>query len=358
VKVLFTHAKAGMDTSAMTSEWDLMTLQEKFGNRFKANAHLGKFTAAQIGGAADGLLVVDSIVALIEAVTYLWEVEVPFFILGGGSNILISDAGVRGLVILNRARQVEFDVDADPPNVRADSGANFGLVARQAAGRGLAGLEWAAGIPGTVGGAVVGNAGAHGNDMASSLLLADILHRENVNNLIEYGSQPEVMYRRENWTVERLKFGYRSSVLKSDPALESRMGVPSHFPHQPDSIVLGALLHLSKSSPDAAAVKLDEFVEFRRRTQPPGASMGSMFKNPPRDFAGRLIDAAGLKGKRIGGAGISPLHGNFFINYGGASAADVWELICLARQAVSERFGVTLELEIQLVGDWDGGLSI
>jgi UDP-N-acetylmuramate dehydrogenase len=122
---------------------------------------------------------------------------------------------------------------------------------------------------------------------------------------------------------------------------------------QPDSIVLAALLQLSRSSPESTQLKIDEYVAYRRRTQPPGATMGSMFKNPPQDFAGRLIEETGLKGTRIGGAGISPLHGNFFINYGNASASDIWELIRLARASVAEKFGITLELEIQLAGEWD-----
>jgi UDP-N-acetylmuramate dehydrogenase len=348
-----------MDAYTLTTEWDITTLQDRFGDRFEAYTPLAKFTAVQIGGKADGLLLVDTVPSLVDATTYLWEQRVPFIILGGGSNILVSDAGVRGIVILNRARLVEFDAEANPPTVRADSGTNFGLLARQAAIKGLAGLEWAAGIPGTIGGAVVGNAGAHGGDVASTLLLADILHREIPNNLIEDGSQTEVKYPRENWTVERLEYSYRNSILKSGLETGSSMGsVFKLVSDQPDSVVLGATMRLERSSPDAVAEKMDRYAAFRRETQPPGATMGSMFKNPPGDFAGRLIDAAGLKGERIGGAGISPLHGNFFINYGGATANDVWHLIKLAREKVFDRSGVTLDLEIQLIGEWDRGNSL
>src|SRR5574341_616464 len=125
---------------------------------------LDRFTSARAGGPADALLEVSSADELALAATTLWSEDLPWMILGGGSNVLVSDAGVRGVVLLNRARQVAFRETSEPPTVWAESGSNFGLVSRQAAIRGLAGLEWAAGIPGTVGGAVVGDAGAHGGD--------------------------------------------------------------------------------------------------------------------------------------------------------------------------------------------------
>jgi UDP-N-acetylmuramate dehydrogenase len=346
-----------MDVLTMISDRRMERLQERFGNRFKPNAPLAKFTAAQIGGRADGLLIVDSIASLIDSATYLWEQGMPFFILGGGSNILVSDAGVRGVVVLNRARRIRFDDQADPPTVRAESGARFGLVARQAASRGLAGLEWAAGIPGTIGGAVVGNAGAHGSDIASILLLADILHLQAPKGIGETERTSGMLVRRENWSVKDLNYGYRSSVLKTESLLGGAAGSSFSNLSSPDSIILGAVLRLERSSPEAVQAKTDEYTSYRRLTQPPGASMGSMFKNPPGDYAGRLIEMAGLKGKKIGGAGISPLHGNFFVNYGNASASDVWQLICLAQEAVLEKFGVALELEIQLVGEWVAGIS-
>jgi UDP-N-acetylmuramate dehydrogenase len=117
-------------------------------------------------------------------------------------------------------------------------------------------------------------------------------------------------------------------------------------------VVLSARLRLEYSTPDVVQGKMEEYVKYRRRTQPPGASMGSMFKNPPGDYAGRLIDAAGLKGVRIGDAQISTLHGNFFINHGQAKAAEIYQLIDMVRKVVFEKFGVRLELEIELVGDW------
>ena len=303
-----------------TPTLSLEPLQAVFPGRLQFDVPLARYTAALVGGSADGLLIVNSAAELAEAVEILWEDEIPFTILGGGSNVLVSDDGVRGVVLLNRAKTVRFDTRNT--TVWAESGANFGALARQAAHKSLSGLEWAAGVPGTVGGAVFGNAGAHDGDIAGNLIEAEGLHRSRGH---------------ETWPVERMNYGYRSSALKENPGQVT---------------VLSALLKLEHSSPEAIREKMDAFLTHRRRTQPPGASMGSMFKNPPGDFAGRLIDAAGLKGTRVGGAAISSLHGNFFVNTGNVRAAEVYELIQLARRTVEERFGVGLELEIELIGDW------
>ncbi|MFQ5616508.1 MAG: UDP-N-acetylmuramate dehydrogenase [Anaerolineales bacterium] len=295
-------------------------LRSVFGERLQLGAPLARYTAARVGGPADALLAVASMDELVEAVRHLWAEGIPFTILGGGSNVLVSDAGVRGVVLLNRAKKVRFDENVEPPVVWAESGANFGAIARQAANKGLGGLEWAAGIPGTVGGAVVGNAGAHRGDVAGNLAQAEVLH---------------VVRGRETWPVEKLAFEYRSSDLKRNPG---------------QAVVLSATLQLEHSSPEAIREKMGHFLARRRQTQPPGASMGSMFKNPPGDYAGRLLDAAGLKGTRVGDAEISTLHANFFINHGEATAADVYELIQLSHSTVAEKFGIKLELEIELIG--------
>lgn len=297
-------------------------LQSLFGAALQADVPLARYTAARVGGLADALLVVNSVEALAQAAQQLWELELPFRMLGGGSNVLVSDEGVRGVVLLNRARKIEFDTTAHPPTVWAGSGANFGSLARRAVTHSLAGLEWAAGIPGTVGGAVFGNAGAHGGDVAGNLLMAEILHRDDV---------------RKVYTVDEMGFEYRSSRLKREKIA---------------AIVLAARFVLAPGDLVTIQQKMDDYAEFRRRTQPPGASMGSMFKNPPNDYAGRLIEAAGLKGTRVGNAEISPLHANFFINHGDASASDIYALISQARQVVLQKFGVTLELEIELLGDF------
>ncbi len=324
-------------TGFSPSTVDLAALRQAFGAKLQENVLLARYNAARTGGPADALLEVQSANELAETVRKLWDLGLPtegrggLAILGGGSNVLISDAGFRGVVVINRARQVVFDDQAEPPTMWCESGANFGLVARLAAARGLSGLEWAANIPGTVGGAVYGNAGAYGSDMASCLIVAEILHHGYWD--------PQDPPRREKLTMQRLDFRYRSSLLKRRPGR---------------AIVLSALIGLGRGSPEKIQKKIASQTDHRRRTQPPGASMGSMFKNPTGDHAGRLIEAAGLKGLRIGEAEISTLHANFFINLGNARAADIMALIQAAHSAVAEKSGVDLELEIDLLGDWEG----
>jgi UDP-N-acetylmuramate dehydrogenase len=317
-------------SASLTS--NLAPLQARFGSRVKLGVTLERFTSARVGGPADALIEVESVDELVETVNWLWRFGTPFHVLGGGSNVLVSDAGVRGVIVVNEARKVIFDEGDDQlgPKVWAESGANFGMVSRMAAQRGLSGLEWAAGIPGTVGGAIFGNAGAHGSDMAKNLIVAEILQQKGIE-------------RRNWWDCENFAFTYRSSILKTSYMKGNE---------SPDIVVLTAQLRLSRSTPEAIQLTMDEFLSFRRKTQPPGASMGSMFKNPPGDFAGRLIEEAGLKGVKIGQAEISQLHGNFFVNRGGASATEIHELIQLAHKTVLEKFHINLELEIELVGDW------
>ncbi len=297
---------------------NLDTLKTAFGNRLRLDEPLARYTAARLGGPAAALLVVRSADELARALRLLWEAALPFHILGGGSNVLVSDAGVEAVVLVNRARRTRFASD----RVWAEAGASLGSLARQAARRGLSGLEWAAGIPGTVGGAVFGNAGAHGGDTAASLLLAEILHPARG---------------RLRLSAAEMGFGYRTSALK-------RGELPA--------IVLSASLRLHPRPEAEIQAQMEAYQAHRRRTQPPGASMGSMFKNPPGDYAGRLIEAAGLKGTRLGGAEISPIHANFFINRGDATAQDVYRLIRLAQESVRRKFGISLELEIELLGQF------
>lgn len=299
-------------------------LEDRFGERARRNAPLAPYTSARIGGPADLLVVVRSAEELAEAARLLWEHGAPFRVLGGGSNVLISDRGVRGVVLLNQAKASRFENTAEGPRLWAESGAVLGSVARRAVERGWAGLEWAATVPGTVGGAVVNNAGAHDGDIAGCLEVAEILQRPG---------------RREVWPVDRLAYDYRDSWLKRHPG---------------EAVVLSATFRLAASDPGRTRAKMESFVAYRRQTQPPGASWGSMFKNPHGDFAGRLIEAAGLKGYRVGDVQVSTQHANFFVNLGQATAADAWRLIETVRERVREQFGVALELEIELLGDWEG----
>ena len=307
----------------MVSSLPITALREQFGSALQENVNLANYTTARVGGPVDALLPVNSEKELEQAARVLCQLEIPFKVLGSGSNLLVSDDGLRGVVVLNHARNIKINSRSDQPSVWAESGANFGTISRQAALRGLSGLEWAATIPGSLGGAVFNNAGAYGGDMNSSLIVADILHLEKLA--------------RESWTAEDMQYAYRSSRLK-------REKIPA--------VILSARLSLSHGNLPEVQAKMEANSEHRRRTQPPGASMGSMFKNPPGDYAGRLIEAAGLKGLKVGGAEISPLHANFFINHGHASAKEIWTLICQARATVYKQFGILLDLEVELVGNW------
>jgi UDP-N-acetylmuramate dehydrogenase len=300
----------------------LTNLRQAFGARLQENVSMANYTTAHVGGRADAMLIVHDAAELESAVRQLWELETPFFIFGSGSNVLVSDSGFRGLVLVNRAKTVRIDTRTEPPTVWAESGANLGGIARQCALRGLSGLEWSASIPGTLGGAVYGNAGAHGGDLRTNLVLAEILHQKQG---------------RVNWTLDQMQYDYRTSALKKQPN---------------QAVILAARLKLVSATPAEVQAKMDENIEKRRSTQPPGASLGSMFKNPAGDYAGRLIEAAGLKGSRVGGVQVSPIHANFFVNDDSATASDFYQLIHRTQQTVADKFGVQLELEIEMIGDW------
>lgn len=307
----------------MMNEAKLEKLREVFGETLQENVTMANYTTARVGGPVPALIAIHTLEDLAQAAQTLWELEIPFSLLGSGSNILVSDHGLDRVILHNRAHNLRIDSKSEIPSVEAESGAILGTVARQTALRGLSGMEWAAPVPGTVGGAVYGNAGAHGGDMASSLKLAKILHAEKGV---------------EEWPVEKLAYQYRSSILKRE-----KMPV----------VILSAIFKATPTSREEAKAKISEFQAHRKDTQPPGASMGSMFKNPPDDYAGRLIEAAGLKGKRIGRALISPIHANFIVNLEGAQAQDIYQLMNLAQATVKAKFGVELEPEIELLGEFE-----
>jgi UDP-N-acetylmuramate dehydrogenase len=296
-------------------------LYAKLGDKVKESVSLAPYTSARIGGPADILITAESADELARIIKLLQKQEIDYLILGGGSNVLISDKGVRGVVVLNRAKGVRFHND-DQPSVTVESGVVFSNLANRCASKGFAGLEWAATVPGTIGGAVYGNAGAFGGDLAGNLIWAELLTENS----------------REKFTAEQMSYGYRTSILKRGEL---------------DGIVLCAELRLQNSTKEAVSTTIEQFSAHRKTTQPPGASMGSMFKNPNGDYAGKLIEAAGLKGARIGNAEISPLHGNFFINHDNTKAEDIRALIELVMKTVKEKQGVDLELEVELVGEWD-----
>jgi UDP-N-acetylmuramate dehydrogenase len=301
-------------------------IRERFGDRFQLGVSLGRYTSARVGGPAEMFVTVENASELQMAVELAYAQRVPYFILGGGSNILVADAGMRGLVILNKAKSVTFRNTGASVVCTAESGTNLSSLARQCIAKGLGGLEWAIGVPGTVGGAVVGNSGAHGGDMKSTLLAATIW---------EPGRGVRIYDNNE------MEYSYRDSVLKREQGQDKQRRV-----------VLAAEMELHPESVETLMARADGFTAHRRQSQPGGASMGSMFKNPENYYAGYLIDSAGLKGLQVGGASISEKHGNFFINEGEATAEEIRTLIAEAWNAVRELYGVEMELEVELAGDW------
>ncbi|MBE2201315.1 MAG: UDP-N-acetylmuramate dehydrogenase [Anaerolinea sp.] len=301
--------------------------RDLFGEQFQISAPLARYTSARVGGPAEMFVVVNHALELQTAVELAYAQHIPYFILGGGSNILVSDAGIRGLVILNKARAVQFRHTGASVVCTAESGMNLSSLARQCIGKGLGGLEWAVNVPGTVGGAVVGNSGAHGGDVNSNLLAATVW---------EPGRGARI------YTNEELQYGYRDSILKREQGKQIWRRV-----------VLSAELELKLEAVNVLTARAEAFTTHRKQTQPGGASCGSMFKNPQNYYAGYLIETAGLKGVRVGGAHISEKHANFFINDEDATAEDIRALFAEAWNSVREQFGVEMELEVELVGEWE-----
>lgn len=294
--------------------------RNNLGGEVRPNEPLAPHTSLRLGGPAEIYVLVRNEEDLRSWIFLADQVGMAYRVIGGGTNLLVSDRGMRGLVIENRTRSIHIQEKESQAVVT--SGVSFANLARRLAKEGWAGLEWGSGIPGTVGGAVVNNAGAYGSAVSESL--------ENI--LLLEGHRERAL------TTSQLGFAYRHSQLKG---LGSTGGT-----------VISAKFRIQKGKAPNLLQRIAEMDEHRRRTQPKEASVGSIFKNPPGDFAGRLIEAVGLKGKQVGGAQISSLHANFFVNLGGATAQDILVLIRRARQAVEEKFGVLLELEIEPIGDW------
>jgi UDP-N-acetylmuramate dehydrogenase len=292
------------------------TLQELFPTA-KLDEPLKRYTAWKIGGPADALLEPASVEELISALDKAREHGVPVTVLGGGTNVLVRDGGVRGLTI--RLAKALTNVEIEGTRVIADAGVLYPVLANTTAARGLAGLEFATGIPGTVGGAVYMNAGAYGSETVEVLDWADVL-------------RPEGVVRMEN---DDLELSYRRSVLHEHP----------------DWVVLRAGYTLAPGDPQELKARIKEFRAQRMNGSPSKPSCGSTFKRPPGDFPGRVIEAAGLKGTRVGNVEVSPVHANYLVNLGGGTAEDALKLIELVRETVRERLGVELEAEVRVVGE-------
>lgn len=277
-----------------------------------------KHTSWRIGGPADIYVEPASRGELQLAVSYAHELSIPLTVIGAGTNILVSDEGIRGIVIKIGSGLDWISVNENI--IFAEAGAKLSRVASVARDAGLGGFEFSAGIPGDVGGAVVMNAGANGASVGAQVKEILLLN-------------PEGVYFKK--TKDEMNFGYRSSALQSELA-----------------VVVEAVFSCCRRDKNAINEDMDTYIKKRKDTQPlhyPNA--GSVFKNPPGESAGRLIEAAGLKGERVGDAQISLMHANFIINLGAATARDVLMLINKARASVLDRFGIDLKPEVKVLGN-------
>ena len=279
---------------------------------------LAPHTSLRIGGPADFFLRIASEKDLLGAIQVARMNELPVFLLGGGTNVLVADGGIRGVVLQNAWRESSVDGDI----VAASSGTELAHVAAVAARAGVEGLEWMATVPGTVGGAVHGNAGAFGSETADVIVDAELVDMNG-----------------DTWTatVDELGYAYRTSALQGTP------------------IICVRARFRGKAGDRANAVKrIKEMANERIAKQPLAQpNTGSIFRNPPGDHAGRLIEAAGLKRTRIGDAIVSEKHANFIVNVGDATAADVRALMRRCQAEVRARFGIELVPEVELVGEWE-----
>jgi UDP-N-acetylmuramate dehydrogenase len=300
----------------------LQELRSISGLRVKISEPLARYTSIKVGGPADFFVEVESDDALAQLLSLLSLRAMPFCLLGNGSNVVISDLGVEGVVIhlVGDFKDAEWHEQTNQSWVEAGAAQAVTQLVRQAARRGYGGLEFAEGIPGSVGGALVMNAGAYGSEFEKVVDTVYAMNRQ--GNPIQFDR-------------EQMRFTYRDS----------------HLP--PGTVVTRVRLSLHRQESSAVSMKVRELVTKRKGSQPSGyPNSGSMFRNPPGDYAGRLVEAAGLKGKQIGRAQVSPKHGNFIVNLGGASAEDVRQLMELARAEVNAQFGVLLIPEVKLIGKW------
>ena len=298
-------------------------IQRRIGVKTSRDEPLGRFTTMRVGGPADLFATVHNLHELRAIVRFARARSIPLTVLGRGSDVVIADAGIRGLVVQNRAEGSTIDGE----RYIVESGQAMARAATVTKDAGLTGLEFGLAIPGTVGGAVWANAGAHDGDVAGILETADVLLAD--------GTEARL-------TAAALDFRYRDSRLK----------------HNPDEVVLQATFRLTPAEPATITARLDDIKRWRREHQPLGIpSAGSTFRNPAGDSAGRLIDELGWKGRTRGGATVSEKHANFIVNDRKGSAADVRGLVTDVAAAVREATGVELEPEVVFLGDWDAPAS-
>jgi UDP-N-acetylmuramate dehydrogenase len=296
-------------------------IQRRIGVKTSRDEPLARFTTMRVGGPADLFATAHNAHELRALVRFVRTREIPHVILGRGSDVVIADAGIRGIVLQVRAEGSRTDGE----RYTAEAGVQMARAATESQRAGLTGLEFGLAIPGTVGGAVWANAGAHEADVAGVLESARVLAADGTEAIV---------------AAADLGFGYRESRFKGggDPWRD---------------VVIDATFRLEPADPDVIKGRLDDIRHWRQSHQPLGLpSAGSVFRNPPGDSAGSLIDEAGLKGTRIGGAVVSEKHANFIVNDQKGTATDVRRLAETVRETVLARHGVTLEFEIEFIGDW------
>ncbi|MCK9222487.1 MAG: UDP-N-acetylmuramate dehydrogenase [Limnochordia bacterium] len=290
---------------------------QNLGLRVRVAEPLGRHTSLQVGGRAAAVVSVDNVEELVRLVDHLLRWGISYYVLGRGTNVLVSDRGFQGAVI--KLGDGFGRVDVEGELLKVGAAVPLPRLAVVAARAGLTGLEWSAGIPGSLGGAVMGNAGAYGGTMADLVQSVGVFYPE--RGVITH-------------EASALGFSYRKLVLPFE-----------------GGIILGSQLRLKKGANEEIWARMENYKLERRRKQPlklPNA--GSVFCNPPGDYAGRLIEAAGLKGLRVGDAAISDQHANFIVNLGHATAADILKLLILIRQRILAEKGVVLKLEWKLLG--------
>ena len=280
---------------------------------------MSRHTTFRVGGEAECMAVVETKEELSQLISYLGRIEQDYFVLGNGSNLLVGDKGYRGIIVKLGPRLSAVGVKKN--HIAAGAGALLSKVAFAARDAGLSGPEFAAGIPGSIGGAIVMNAGAYGGEMKQVVQMVRVIDKEG-----------EILTL-DNDTME---FGYRTSIIRDRPF-----------------IVLGVVLKLTPGNKEEISARMEELMKQRKSKQPlEYPSAGSTFKRPEGYYAGKLIMDAGLRGYRIGGAQVSEKHCGFVINRGGASAADIREVIEEVQERVKDRFHVRLEREVIFLGDF------
>lgn len=329
-------------------------LHPHFGGRLRRNEPLARHCTFGVGGPADLWVSLDSRQELIGLITLCADQHWPVLVVGNGTNILYADAGVRGIVARIALSDYEIEDQGDGTALlSADAGVSWPRLLNELAPLGWGGLEFGPGIPGTLGGGVISNAGAHNSDMAHVLEWVEVLDARSGNG--DSDSQFTVPQVRR-YQHDELDLSYRHSRFRAGRRVNfDAQGNPLAAPRrliEPPEIIMRLGVRLHREEPQKLKELIEQYRQHRKQTQPPQQSAGSIFKNPPGDYAGRLIEQAGLKGFTRGKAQFSQRHANFIVNLGGATASDVAALIREAHNRVREQSGIELELEVELRGEW------